>query len=76
MIISANKFCKLDFLQFDLDFQDDVTLLSIDNTIDLPLANEYEKSKEIVLNLIKKYNIDIIAIGNVICTEVKNPFAE
>ena len=26
--------------------------------------NEYEKSKEIVLNLIKKYNIDIIAIGN------------
>lgn len=45
MIISANKFCKLDFLQFDLDFQDDVTLLSIDNTIDLPLANEYEKSK-------------------------------
>lgn len=26
--------------------------------------NEYEKSKKIVLDLIKKYNIDIIAIGN------------
>ena len=26
--------------------------------------NDYEKSKEIVINLIDKYNIDIIAIGN------------
>ncbi|HHW68876.1 MAG TPA: RNA-binding transcriptional accessory protein [Tenericutes bacterium] len=26
--------------------------------------NEYEKSKQVILDLIKKYNIDIIAIGN------------
>lgn len=39
-------FSQLDFFKFDLDFQDDVTLLSIDNTIDLPLKNAFEYLKE------------------------------
>ena len=39
-------YSRLNFLEIDLEFQEDVTLLSIDNTIALPLTNVSEFLKD------------------------------
>ena len=51
-------FSQLGFLGFSLDFEDDVTLLSIDNTIDLPLTNASEYLTEYSKGTRKEFNLE------------------